>query len=73
MATNYKHKKLHVYASDGGDVTIHGDIYVGAHRLTTGEYRKLVSRVIRGIPKFLEGLPFCDLGVDNISIKRRRA
>lgn len=70
---NYRHKKLHLYANDGGDVTIHGELYIGAHRLTAGEFKKLVGRVIRGIPKALEGLPFTDLGTDNIAISRRRA
>jgi hypothetical protein len=41
--TNYKHKRLQVYASDGGDVTISGDLYIGAHRLTTSEFRKLLQ------------------------------
>jgi hypothetical protein len=72
MASNYRYKRLHVYANDGGDVTIHGELYVGAHRLTASEYRKLIGRVIRGIPKMLEGLPYCDLGFDNITIKRKR-
>jgi hypothetical protein len=72
MASNYRCKKLRVYANDGGDITIHGEIYVGTRNLTTAEYRKLLSRVVRGIPKMLEGLPYTDFGIDNISIKRVR-
>ena len=67
-----RQKKLQVYANDGGGVTIHADIHVYAQDLTSGEYRELLSRVIRGVPKMLEDLPFCDFGIDNISIKRRR-
>lgn len=70
--TRYRQKRLHVYASDGG-VTIHGDIYVGTTDLMPEEHKKLLGRVIRGIPKMLEGLPFTDFGIDNISISKRRA
>jgi hypothetical protein len=69
--TRYKQKRLNVYACDGG-ITIHGDIYVGTSDLTPDEHKKLVGRVIRGIPKMLEGLPFTDFGTDNISISKRR-
>ena len=70
--TKYRQKRLTVYASDGG-ITIHGDIHVGAHDLTPEEHKKLVCRVIRRIPALLEGLPFSDFGIDNISISKRRA
>ena len=69
--THYKQKRLNVYASCG-DVTIHGDIHVGARGLTSEEHKKLVGRVIRGIPKMLEGLPYTDFGIDNITISKRR-
>jgi hypothetical protein len=73
--TRYQQKRLNVYACDG-DITIHGDIHVGAQvgpvGLTPAEHKKLVARVIRGIPKMLEGLPYTDFGIDNISISKRR-
>jgi len=74
--TRYKVKRLNLYASDG-DISIHGDIHVGAQvgpgGLTTDEHKRVIRAVHRALPKILEGVPFADFGIDNISISKRRA
>jgi hypothetical protein len=66
-----RHKRLRLYAKDAG-ITIFGDFSVHGERLTSDEFRRLVGRLIRGIPAMLAGLPFCDFGIDNIKIQRMK-
>lgn len=72
----YRVKRINLYACDG-DVIIHGDIHVGAQvgtgGLTPDEYKKVMRAVHRALPKIVEGVPFTDFGIDNISISKRRA
>lgn len=72
----YRVRRLNLYARDG-DVTIHGDIHVGAQvgagGLTPDEYKKVMRAVHRALPKIVEGIPFTDFGIDNTQIAKRRA
>ena len=72
----YKVKRLQLYAQDG-DITISGDIHIGAQigpgGLTPAEHKRVIRVVHRALPKIVESVPFADFGIDNISISKRRA
>jgi UPF0288 family protein (methanogenesis marker protein 3) len=72
MASLVRHRsrKLRFYASNNDGVSVSGDIYVYTHDLTSDEHKKVVGRVIRGVPKMLENIPYTDFGFDNISVKK---
>jgi hypothetical protein len=54
------------------NVCVYGDITIHTEDLIADEHQRVVSRLTRGIPMLLEGLPYSDFGIDNISIKRVR-
>lgn len=72
----YRVKRLNLYAHDG-DITVHGDIHIGAQvgagGLAPAEYKKVLRAVHRALPRIVEGVPFTDFGIDNIHIAKRRA
>jgi hypothetical protein len=68
----FREQNLRVWASEKDGPSVSLNIHVGCSKsiLTADEFKRVVSRLIRGLPALLEDLPYSDFGLDNISIKK---
>lgn len=70
MADKTQRRRIRVWAQSN-NVTVHADIAIQSDYLSGEEHRAIVSRLVRGIPKMLENIPYTDFGIDNIEITKR--